>query len=83
MSKYKYNFELDTVNGHEDPFHDGRVVYTTVEVCGDTLEECLDNATVGRKDWHGNVFEHVYLGDLTSKLYEQVEREITERIGGG
>ncbi len=78
----KYNLDLNVIDGRECKFHDGRVLYTSVEAFGNDLQDCLANATVGRVDWHGNDFEAVSVGELSSELYELVERAITEAIYG-
>ncbi len=78
MSKYKFNISSNIIAGYECAFHDGRVQYTDLEAFGNSLEECLENATIGRMDWHGNDFEAVPIGDLSSRLYDHVEAYIKQ-----
>lgn len=48
---------------------DGQVLITDVDSEGDTLQELLDNATVGLEDMHGNTLQHIRLQDLAEVDY--------------
>lgn len=73
--KALFNFESSTLEGHAAN-NEETVQFTSIESHGNTLEELLDNATIGRVDWHGNDREHVEIGELSQLEYFQVGFEI-------
>lgn len=49
-----------------------QVLITDVDSEGDTLQELLDNATIGLEDMHGNTLQHCKLQDLAEEDYNIV-----------
>lgn len=54
-----------------------QVLITDVDSEGDTLQELLDNATVGLEDMCGNTLQHIKLGDLSTSEYTMLVDTIT------
>lgn len=46
---------------------EGQVLITDVDTEGDSLQELVDNATIGLEDWHGNSLQHCRLHDLADE----------------
>lgn len=76
VSEYLYHYSTSKFQGH-DADCDGTVTYTELETYGDTLDEMLDHATIGREDWHGNDRDAVSIGELSNELYVKAVQSIT------
>lgn len=76
--KYKYDFELSVIDGAE--MDDGRIILNSLQTYGDTLEECINNATVGLVTWHGNEAGYTGIGDLSDKLFNKAYKAIEEYV---
>ena len=55
---------------------EGQVLITDVDSEGDSLQELLDNATVGLEDMHGNTLQHIKLEELSEPDYTRVSGDV-------
>jgi hypothetical protein len=55
---------------------DGRMIVTSVESDGDTLEELYANATVGLEDWNGNELPFIKLDDMAEQDRIQISLDV-------
>jgi hypothetical protein len=54
--KYQYEFDIDTNGAECSDFEPYFASYSTIQTFGNTLEELLDNASIGRCDQDGGDF---------------------------
>lgn len=78
MSK-RYSFETDILDGEEHSDQPWRC-YSTVVAEGDTLDELLDDATVGLLDQDGGERGDIPLGYLPESLQLRVTRKFEQMI---
>lgn len=76
MSKYLYNVTSECFEGSDVKFHNGRLLYTTLETYGNSIEDCIFNATIGIEDWHGNEQGHRNLDELNEEQILMAEKII-------
>lgn len=79
MSRSKYSLESDILDGVERDDSPWRC-YSTVVAIGDTLEELLENGTIGLLDQDGGDRGEIPLGYLPERLQILVEDELKRLI---
>jgi hypothetical protein len=67
----RVHMSSDAINGCLD--NDPRIQFTTIESFGKTLEELVNNCTVGREDWNGNTLKAVSVGEVGRYYYDVLD----------
>jgi hypothetical protein len=77
MSKWgKYHLSSEVIFGRYSSVE--HITFMDVQTFGNNLQELLDNAYVGREDWHGNEREAWHISELSEALYDLVVADLVQ-----